>query len=59
MLTSKTLFVDKTLNSTNVKDNTQYLIMHAIFCIMEQRVLKIVNNCLSTNIYSSLEISGG
>jgi hypothetical protein len=27
--------------------------------IMEQRVLKIVNNCFNTNIYSYLETSGG
>jgi hypothetical protein len=26
---------------------------------MEQRALKIVNNCLNTNIYSYLETSGG
>ncbi len=26
---------------------------------MEQRTLKIVNNCLNTNIYSYLETSGG
>jgi len=26
---------------------------------MEQRVLKIVNNCLNTNIYSYLETSSG
>jgi hypothetical protein len=32
-----------------------------MFCIelMEQRTLKIVNNCLNTNIYSYLETSGG
>jgi len=29
------------------------------FSIMEQRALKIVNNCLNTNIYSYLETSGG
>jgi hypothetical protein len=27
--------------------------------LMEQPVLKNVNNCLNTNIYSYLEISGG
>ncbi len=26
---------------------------------MEQHALKIVNNCLNTNIYSYLETSGG
>ncbi len=26
---------------------------------MEQRILKIVNNSLNTNIYSNLETSGG
>jgi hypothetical protein len=26
---------------------------------MEQRTLKIVNNCLNTNIYAYLETSGG
>ncbi len=26
---------------------------------MEQRTLKIINNCLNTNIYSYLETSGG
>ncbi len=26
---------------------------------MEQRTLKIVNNCLNTNIYPYLETSGG
>jgi len=26
---------------------------------MEQRILKIVSNCLNTNIYSYLETSGG
>jgi hypothetical protein len=26
---------------------------------MEQRTLKNVNNCLNTNIYSYLDISGG
>ncbi len=26
---------------------------------MEQHTLKIVNNCLNTNIYSYLETSGG
>jgi hypothetical protein len=30
-----------------------------IQCIMEQGALKIVNNCLNTNIYSYLETSGG
>ena len=27
--------------------------------LMEQKALKIVNNCLNTNIYSYLETSGG
>ncbi len=26
---------------------------------MEQRALKIVNNCFNTNIYSNLDTSGG
>jgi hypothetical protein len=26
---------------------------------MEQRILKIVNNCFNTNIYTYLETSGG
>jgi len=26
---------------------------------MDQRTLKVVNNCLNTNIYSYLETSGG
>jgi len=29
------------------------------FSWMEQRALKIVNNCLNTNFYSYLETSGG
>ncbi len=29
------------------------------FVIMEQGILKIVNNCFITNIYSYLETSGG
>jgi hypothetical protein len=29
------------------------------FHTMEQRALKIVSNCLNTNIYSYLETSGG
>ncbi len=30
-----------------------------VFLQMEQRALKIVNNCLNTNISSYLETSGG
>jgi hypothetical protein len=30
-----------------------------LFCSMEQRTLKNVNNCLNTNIYSYLETSRG
>ncbi len=29
------------------------------FQLIEQCALKIVNNCLNTNIYSNLEASGG
>jgi len=31
----------------------------AIILQMEQHILKIVNNCFNTNIYSYLETSGG
>ncbi len=31
----------------------------SLVILMEQNALKIVNNCLNTNIYSYLETSGG
>ena len=31
----------------------------SVFMLMEQRTLKNVNNCLNTNIYSYLGLSGG
>jgi hypothetical protein len=30
-----------------------------VFCAMEQRTIKNVNNCLNMNVYSYLETSGG
>ncbi len=35
------------------------LFLEVIYVKMEQRILKIVNTCFYTNIYSYLEITGG
>ncbi len=42
---------------TNVKNESYYPISLQTL-LMEQRTLKIVNNCLNSNIYSYLETSG-